>query len=258
MKKYFTIIIAFLFMFSCKDDDDMDINKNTYTDDITDITYLNGRFYTTNYDLSGNAGPQIDLFKFSSDGQVIEDAFPLSINGQGYLAITTDSTDLYLQSRSQGSLIKVSPVGEMIYMKWDSVSNNNWSPSGICYLSDLDSLLLLYRNSLDRSNYRVRVVNKDDPDEASKDFTVEWNFVDTTNYGVYALDYYDSYFYLLGVDTAGTDIYFRTDNMFNPDTLITIPDSTVVGISVAFRPSLETYLYLSYRDRRIESWGELP
>ena len=260
MKKYFTIIIALLFMFACEDDYYINKNKNTYTDDIADITYLNGSFYTTNYDLSYNAGPQIDLFKFASDGQVIEDAFPLPMNGQGFMAITNDGTDIYLQSRRQRSIIKVSPVGELVYMKWDSVSKNHWNPSGICYMSDLDSLLLLYQKNQDRSTYRVRVVNKNDPDEASRDFNVEWDFVDTTDYGVYALDYYDSSFYLLGVDTGGTDIFFKTDNLFNIDTMVTIPDSTVVGICVAkFSPlSTPPDLYLSYRDRKLVSWGDLP
>ena len=247
-------------MFACEEDDDIDTSKDTYTDDIADITYLGGYFYTTNYDLSGNAGSQIDLFKFSSEAQVIVDAYDLQMNGQGYLAITNDGTDLYLQSRSMGSLIKVSPIGEMVYMKWDSVSTNGWNPSGICYMSDLDSLLLLYRNSQDRSTYRVRVVNKNDPDEASKDLTVTWGFVDTTDYGVYALDYNDSFFYMLGVDTTGTDIFFKTDYMFIADTIAIIPDSTVVGIGVShwLYPQGPAYLKLSYQDRRIESWGELP
>ena len=49
----------------CEDTDSSpNTNKYTYYDDISDITYLNNSFYTTNYDLSGNAGEQIDLIVY--------------------------------------------------------------------------------------------------------------------------------------------------------------------------------------------------
>ena len=55
-------------------------------------------------------------------------------------------------------------------------------------------------------------------------------------------------------------IFFKTDNLFNIDSMVTIPDSTVVGICVAkFSPlSTPPDLYLSYRDRKLVSWGDLP
>ena len=62
MKK--TIFISMLLFVGCDDNPLNDSNKNTYYDDIADITYLNGSFFITNYDLSNNAGSQIDLIKF--------------------------------------------------------------------------------------------------------------------------------------------------------------------------------------------------
>jgi len=49
MKK---ILLITLFILSCEDSPVIDTNKNTYYDDIADITYLNGYFFSTNYDLT--------------------------------------------------------------------------------------------------------------------------------------------------------------------------------------------------------------
>ena len=128
----FTLLpLIYLVLLSCEESRDTDTRKNTFYDDISDVTYLNGYFYTTNYDLSGNAGSQIDLLKFliSNDSTVIlEDSYDLGMNGQGYFAITNDGENLFLQSRSTGSLLKLSPVGEQGYFKMDSLALN-WQPS---------------------------------------------------------------------------------------------------------------------------------
>ena len=105
MKK---ILLITLFILSCEDSPVIDTNKNTYYDDIADITYLNGYFFSTNYDLSTNAGSQIDLltFEMNSDSvYYIADNFDLGMNGQSYLAITNDGTDLYLQSKNSFLII---------------------------------------------------------------------------------------------------------------------------------------------------------
>lgn len=244
----FFIALLLMFAFSCEDNEDINLDKNTYYDDISDITYLQEYFYTTNYDLSGNAGSQIDLFKFSSNGTYIIDKYDLEMNGQGYLAITNDGDDLYLQSRNFSFIVKTSPVGEKAYIRSDTV-NFVWQASGICYIDDIDSLLILYKNSEIRNQYRARIVDKDLIYPVSRDIMFEWDFIDTTYYGAYAIAYKDNNFYLLGVDTSLTDILIVTDYDFNVISTENIPDSTVVGL--CFK---DDDLYFSYRDRRIEKW----
>ena len=63
-KIYIIVLKAFLFILGCKDDSPLNWDKCSYCDDIGDITHLNDSFYTTNHNLSGNAGSQIDLFKY--------------------------------------------------------------------------------------------------------------------------------------------------------------------------------------------------
>ena len=146
------------------------INKNTYDDDIADITFLNNSFFTTNYDLSMDGGSQIDLFKFYAeevwvDGSLnvgniyLDDSYDLLMNGQGYLAITNDGNDIYLQSKETKIIYKVSPIGERDFMKIDSISLN-WQPCGIAYNYNNDSLVTLYRNLNQLKEYRFRTISK--------------------------------------------------------------------------------------------------
>ena len=87
----FIISIAFLIL-SCQNGLEIDTSKQTATDSIADISYLNGYIYTTNLDNSTNAGPQIDLYKFN-DSLLPVDRYPLDLNGQGYMAICNDSSN---------------------------------------------------------------------------------------------------------------------------------------------------------------------
>ena len=64
MKKAISILV--LLIFSCQNGIDSDTTNYTATDPISDITYLHDIFYTTNLDISGNAGPQINLYQFDS------------------------------------------------------------------------------------------------------------------------------------------------------------------------------------------------
>ena len=249
--KYFLIPVLILFSIGCGDDLVIDTGKDTYHDDIADICYVNGYFYTTNYDLSGNAGSQIDLIRFTSDGTNVDDAFELGMNGQGYLAMTTDGSDIYMQSRSNGGIIKSSLIGEQAYMRWDSVDVGRWYSSGICYLSEKDSLLLLYRNLENLTEYRARTVSKTAPHESGSDRSFSVGFIDTTYHGIWAITSRDSAFYMLGVDTLIQDKLMITDYQFNIVSVENISDSTVVGL--CFK---DEDLYLSYRARRIEMWGK--
>ena len=244
------LLIAMLFQ-GCDDSLTLDTNKDVYSDDISDITYLNNSFFSTNYDLSYNAGSQIDLLRFEKNDQDIylEDGFDLGLNGQGYMAITNDNQNVFLQSRNMSTIFCYSTIGEMIYSATDSVSTS-WQPSGICFITDKDSLLLLYRNLNSPKQYRARIVDKSNPYKSSSDDTFNINFIDTTYYGVYAIEYKEPSFFMLGVNNTGQDVLIQTDQNFEVTSTETIPDSTVVGLCFDGDD-----LYLSYRDRRIERWN---
>jgi len=248
MRLISALTAMFIVFAACEKEIDVNTNKDTYSDDISDITYLNGGFYTTNYDLSGHSGSQIDLFKFTADGKNVDDAFDLGMNGQSYLAITNDGRNIYMQSNWFYWIIKCSPVGELVFVKSDSLPGK-WHAAGICYRDDLDSLALFYNNSDAPLEYRVRIVSKADPEVASHDTTVEFNFLDQTC-GIYAADYYNPNYYLLGVNSNGEDVLIETDVRLNVLSTDTIGDSTVVGLC-----HKDGNLYLSFRDRRIELWA---
>ncbi|MDD5539886.1 MAG: hypothetical protein PHG61_04245 [Candidatus Marinimicrobia bacterium] len=247
MRQLNIIFVLFLIFSACENDLEINTHKDTYNDDIADITFLGNAFYTTNYDLSGNSGSQIDLLKFTSDGNCLEDAFDLGMNGQGYLAITNDGRDIYMQARDFGWVIKCSPVGELVYIKPDSLSAN-WRAGGICYREDLDSLALFYQNIDAPEQVRIRIVSKVDPVMGERDTVVQFGFLDES-IGLYAVEYYNSVYYLLGVDTTGSDILFQTTREMNIIGRFKIADSTVVGVC-----KTNNNLYLSYRDRSIKAW----
>ncbi|MBN2601642.1 MAG: hypothetical protein JXR87_06590 [Candidatus Marinimicrobia bacterium] len=250
--KYYSVFISILvfLIVGCEDELTINTNKDTYYDDIADICYINDHFFTTNYDLSGNSGSQIDLIRFTTDGINVDDAFDLGMNGQGYLAMTSDGSDVYMQSRFNGAIIKSSLIGERAYMKWDTVDVAKWFSSGICYLPEKDSLLLLYRNLDNRTEYWARIVSKSAPHASGSNRTFNLDFIDTTYYGIWAISYKDSTYYMLGADTLIGDKLIIADNQFNIMNIENITDSTVVGL--CFKAD---DLYLSYRSRRIERWG---
>ena len=243
-----------LMLLSCEESQDTDTRKNTFYDDISDITYLNGYFFTTNYDLSGNAGSQIDLLKFlvPNDSMVIlEDSYDLGMNGQGYFAITNDEENLFLQSRSTSGVLKLSTVGEWGFFEFDSVAPN-WQSSGIAYNSDKDSLILFYRNLDNRTQYRARTVAKDNILNSENDVTFTIESVDTIYHGIYATEYFDSEYLFLGVNQSGEDVLFRINNNYETTAQTIIGDSTVVGLCIK-----NSNLYFSYRNRRIKPSGLL-
>ena len=246
----YLLLIILLVFYACEDDLEINTSKDIYHDDISDITFINDHFYTTNFDLSGNAGSQIDLLKFSPDGKNIDDAFDLGMNGQGYLAITNDGTDVYLQSIQTSSIIKCSLIGERIYMQWDGLSEPEWQGSGLCYKKLDDSLLVLYRNLKNPIEYRAITVSKQNPYNTGSDIKFSLGSIDSTNCRIYAVDYKDSSFYMLGVNSSDKDILIITDNYFNVNSVEEIPDSTVTGLCFN-----ENDLYLSYRDRIIKKWN---
>ena len=240
-----------LLIFGCEDNISSNSTKNTYYDDIADITYLNGSFFTTNYDLSNNAGSQIDLikFKFENDSSIyLDNSYDLNMNGQGYLAISNNGLDLFLQSQESSLLIKCSAIGELANITMDTI-NTNWQPCGLTFNNDNDSIITLYRNLDTLSQYRAKTISQDLSFSTSSDITFNLDFIDTTYHGVYAIEYNDSHFYMLGIDTTHNDIIIITNDTFQITALDTIPDSTVVGLCFKGND-----LFLGYRNRRIEKW----
>ena len=123
MKKHQFMVFTTLLILSCQNGLEVDTTKNTATDPIADITYLNGYFYTTNLDNSANAGPQIDLYKFDVEFNPV-DRFELNMNGQGYLAAANDGMNLYFQPRFTDYILKMTPLGEIFWYESDYFHDN--------------------------------------------------------------------------------------------------------------------------------------
>ena len=248
MKK---LLLIALLIVGCEENSLNDSTKNIYDDNIADITYLNGSFFTTNYDMSKNGGSQIDLikFKYENDNSIfLDDSYDLNMNGQGYLAIANDGIDLFLQSKESYLIIKSSPIGEFAITTIDTI-DTNWQPCGLTFNKENDSLISLYRNLDAITQYRARTTSKDLSFTTSSDVTFNLDFIDTTYHGIYAMEYKDANFYFLGVDTTYNDIIIITNNMFEVTAIDTIPDSTVVGFCFKGND-----LFLSYRNKIVERW----
>ena len=247
----YSLIFLFLTL-SCDNTFFSDSSKNTYDDDISDITFLNYYFFTTNNDLSTNVGSQIDLFKYYVDNvtnnTVIDDKYDLLMNGQGYLAIDNDGTDLYLQSKTTHLLFKYSATADMADITMDTITAN-WQPCGISYQIEIDSLIAIYRNLDTLNQFRARTFSKDLSFQSGRDIRFDLNFIDTTYNGIYALENKGTFFYMLGIDTTQNNILIMTNNSFEVTALDTITDNSVVGL--CFR---DDDLYFSYKDKRIAIW----
>ena len=252
MKKLSFIIM--LFVFSCQNGIDIDTSRLTATDPIADITYLNDIFYTTNLDLSGNSGPQIDLFLFDLDANPIN-RFELPLNGQGYLAACNDGSNLYFQPRFTDYIFMSTLLGEIYWFQSDNFPDNTadttstfmyWRGRGLAW-SDT-KLVVLYRHYNDSTLYRGRYLQvNNDTLQTILDTTITWNHLD--NYGAYAMEYNPDTqgFWVLATDTLNQNILFEVDYYFqNPDD-IHVLDGNPMGITLG--PS--SMLYLSYLEREI-------
>ena len=156
-------VIAFLII-SCQNGIDINTTKQTITDSIADITYLNGSFFTTNLDESGNAGPQIDLYKF--DESILINQYPMELNGQGYMATANDGSNLYFQPRFTDYIFKINPVGKIFWYQSDNFPANTsdttstfmyWNGWGLAWADT--NLVALYRHKDDSTRYRARYIH---------------------------------------------------------------------------------------------------
>jgi hypothetical protein len=224
---------------------DVDTSKDVDSDPISDITLFNNQFHTVNIDTSGNAGSQIDLIQLSDAGERLAN-IPLEMNGHGYMAITDDEERFYLLSRRYEILFTVSPDGEQINGQWANLEEV-WQPVAVTYVEDEDKLLMLYRNSSNPSEYRARLVEKDNIGTHERDLVFSYDFISTGATGIYALAYNDDQFYALGINQQGEHILIETDMDFEVSSRSTIGSNQVAGL--AFRGD---DLYFSYFDGRVE------
>ena len=247
--------IMMLFIFSCQNSLDMDTTKHTATDPIADITYLNGYFYTTNLDLSGNAGPQVDLFKFDNNLIPI-DRFEMTMNGQEYLAAANDGNNLYFQPRFTDYILKSTPLGEIYWYQSDNFPDNTadttltfmyWSGRGLAWADT--NLVALYRHKDDSTLYRGRYLHvNNNTIQSVLDITTTWDHLNSN--GAYAMEYNpDTHgFWVLGTDNLNQNILFEVDFYFQNPNNIRVLDGDPMGIAMGSNAEL----YLSYLERQIK------
>lgn len=254
VKKY-SLTFLFLCFWSCEENYISEIDKSTFHDDIGDISFLHGSVFTTNYDMSGNSGQQIELIKLEllDEISLLDDKFELEINGQGYLTMTNDGTNLFLQSRSTQLIFQISKIGEIGFFKYDDSLSTNWLPSGVSYDSLSDSLIFLYRNQHDNNSYLLKLTSKSISGNSSRSEVFVLNNIDTASHGVYAIEYANPNLYLLAVNDNQEDVLITMD--YETLSLLSaeiISDSTVVGLSV-----FENSIYFGYRDKRIQKYKDI-
>ena len=250
----FTLLVFCLITSSCEDNKLIpNTNKSTYYDDIADIVHHDGNFYTTNYDLSNNAGDQIDLMIFNLDSNgisVVKNRFSLGLNGQGYLALATDDSYLFMQSRATGSLLKTSFTGEIGIFKNDTISSK-WIPSGVAYNSENDSLIFLYRDSHSNSRYRLRELSKNLSDISKKDRFFTLLDIDTTVHGALSISYNPPNLYILAWDGSEDIIVSMNYADLTYNSTEYLGDSTIVGIEVT-----DESIFISKRERVITKYRD--
>ena len=257
MKK--TLIITVFYIISCQNGIDINTTKQTITDSIADITYLNGSFFTTNLDESGNAGPQIDLYKF--DESILINQYPMELNGQGYMATANDGSNLYFQPRFTDYIFKINPVGNIFWYQSDNFPDNTsdttstfmyWNGWGLAWADT--NLVALYRHKDDSTLYRGRYLHIDNDNfQTVLDTTVIWNHLNSN--GAYAMEYNPSTqgFWVLGTNSLNQYILFSVTSNFEYEGNHDIIDESINGIPMGITiGGSSTDRYLSYPERNIK------
>lgn len=255
IKAGWLLIIFILILAGCESDLFLNTDKNTAEDSFNDITFLHDHFYTTNYDLSGHSGAQIDLFKIDTSG-ILVDRYELDFNGMGYISMTNDGSNLYLLPRFNWFMIKLTHVGEkypLLPLPYDD-EDMDWSASTFCYNSDADSLFVLFQNSNYPDQYRGTYLAPDNPNTEGSKVNITFDFLDNIQYGCYAMTYHNDKYYILAVRSDGTDILMVTDEYLTPISTTDIVDHTVTGLD--FLAGSDS-LFFSYRDRRVSFFMEV-
>ena len=247
MNKSLILILSLIITISCSDSLLVNSSKNTYYDPISDITFLNNTFFTTNNDLSGHAGSQIDLLSYKIDQDNIHpnNAFSLGLNGQGYLGITNNGLDLFLHSQNTHLIFKISQIGEIAFSKSDTI-DTRWMPSGIAFDTLRDSIIFIYNNLDQMSEYRLRLTSMDIAEASTRDTVFTISDLDSTSYGVYSIAYSDSNLYMLASDQDNCMLLTLDYYTLNTKTATTLEDSSIAGIEL-----VNDSIYFSYKDKTI-------
>lgn len=238
-------LVVILALAACEDDPASVTTKDTLSDPLGDVAALNGYLFATNEDRSGHAGSQVDLFQFNADG-VAEEQFDLALNGVGYLAACSDGEWLYLQSRGTGRLFKVSPVGEIAWVRSDPFAGAGKLACGIAYRADVDSFVVIYRNP-GTTAYTTRQHGPDFAGEASPPVTNDWTLFDPAA-GILAVTWLDGWLWALGLDQVGQAVVQGLRDDGSATRFLTLDDATACGLTV-----LDDELIAAYPDRRFEA-----
>ena len=248
------ISVMAILIISCQNGIDINTTKQTSADSIADITYLNGSFFTTNLDESGNSGPQIDLYKF--DESTLINQYPMELNGQGYMAIANDGSNLYFQPRFTDYIFKINPVGNIFWYQSDNFPENTsdttstfmfWNGWGLAWADT--NLVALYRHTDDSTRYRARYIHINNSSfQSIIDTTVIWGHLN--NSGAYAMEYNTGTkgFWVLATDSLSQYILFEVDSSFVYSGSFEVINGNPMGISIGPHSAL----YLSSPGKQIE------
>ncbi len=235
---------SLLALAACNEDPEVDLTKDTLGDPLGDIVALDGHLFATNDDRSGNGGSQVDLFKFATDGFAV-DRFDLGINHVGYLAAATDGDFVYLQTRDNGQLFRVSAVGEMDWTRVDPFAGSDQRASGMAYSADVDSFVVIYRQP-GTASYTTLNYGPGFEGESSEPVQHYWPQF-ATDPGVIAAAWSPGWLWKLGFDENGNTLILGHDGGGNTYSIV-IQDVQASGISV-----VDDQLWVSYPDRSFEA-----
>jgi len=238
------VIILTLGLAGCNDDPEADTRKDTLGDPLGDITTLGNYFYAANEDWSGNAGSQVDLFKFDHEG-FSEDSFGLGINGAGYLAAAADSHFVYLQAQDTGRLFKVSPVGEIAWVRNDPEASGSFLAQGITYDAVADSFSFLYHHH-GTTTYTITRLGPgcEGPIGSRHEVTLD---AFSTERGGQALAILEGTHWILGTNADGGSTLQGTSLDGTATLPMDLADDSACGIAATVDG-----LWLAYPDRRFE------
>ena len=117
-------------------------------------------------------------------------------------------------------------------------------------MDELSLLLSLSRNSDNPKQYRVRYYDQNGDLSYIHEQNFDYTFVDTTDYGLYALDYENGLYHFLGVDSIGQDIYLRANPDFSVNSIFN-PENSNINTSVVGIAVYGDEIFFGLKDRTI-------
>lgn len=196
-----SIVLFAAILGGCESSPDIDMDRDTESDTLGDITMLDGEVYATNNDRSGHGGSQIDLLRFDTDGDLI-DSMRLDINGMGYLSACTDGQGIFLQARGTGQMFRLTRDHGITWTRYDPVAGSDLVARGVAYAADVDSFVVLY-NAPGTNSYTIQRFGPgfDGPVGSSRSF--EWDTFDPATRDVIAVTWHEGRLWAIGPDEQG-------------------------------------------------------